>query len=74
MCRAHLPLDPLPFVRTVSAERSLGGTDTIPFQASLERPKPVGRSAINVLAMGVWGCRISRATGSLRDWLTWAAR
>ena len=34
----------------------------------------VDRSAVNVLATGVWGCRISRATGSPRDWVTWADR
>ena len=30
----------------------------------------VDRFFVSVHAMGVWGCRISRATGSLRDWLT----
>ena len=44
-----------------------------PFSSSFGKAEAqwsVDRSAINVLAMEVWGCWISRATGSLRDWLT----
>ena len=36
------PLDPLPLVRTSSAEGSSGGTGTIPFPTSLESSRVAG--------------------------------
>ena len=42
MRRVHLPLDSLPFDSTPPAWESSGGANTIPFQTSLERWKPIG--------------------------------
>ena len=42
-----------------------------PFSSSFGKTEArwsVDRSTVDVFAMGVWGCRISRATDSPRDW------
>ena len=55
--RVHLPLDPLPVVRTPSTQGTSGGAGTILLQTPLEGSKSVGLLTVLPSTTSRWGSR-----------------